>query len=447
MALAGVALLAAPAMRAQDNSGQITIADPAEFQAYQNAITQTDPATKASALESFLTSYPQSVVKKAVLDQLIDTYQQASNPDKMVSAASRLLQSDPNNMKAIYFSVFIKKGACQKNVDQATGESKDPQTCDDAAALAQRGLTAPKPTGTSDDDWAKLTGAAYPLFHSAIAIDDLTAKKDYAGAIKEYTTELMLYPADATKGGPGLLDTLHLAQAYAKPGDSRDEIKAVWFYARIWNFAPAQAKADIESQLDYWYKRYHGNLEGIEDVETKSAQTLFPPADFTIKAAPTPPEIVHNVLATTPDLTKLNLEDKEFILANGTPEDTQKLWGVLKNQDTPVPGIVIEASATVIKVAVTQDAKDNKIADFIVNMKTPLADKDIPVVGSEFKLQPAIELDGTYDTFTQVPATATSLATAKIVLRDGFIQPEKKAAPKPAPARRHPAAGGHHPGE
>ena len=124
--------------------------------------------------------------------------------------------------------------------------------------------------------------------------------------------------------------------------------------------------------------------------------------------------------------------------ANGAKEDTDKLWAILKNQVTPVPGIVIEASASVIKVAVTQDAKDNKIADFIVNLKKPLADKDIPAVGFEYKIPPGTTLVGTYDTFTQVPATATLSQTAQIVLRDGDIQLEKK---KPAAAAHKPAAG------
>ena len=87
----------APTLRAQD---QITIKDPAEFNAYQMATTQTDPKAKAAALESFLKTYPQSVVKKAVLDMLMDTYQELGDADKTLSAASRLLQVDPNNMKA-----------------------------------------------------------------------------------------------------------------------------------------------------------------------------------------------------------------------------------------------------------------------------------------------------------------------------------------------------------
>src|ERR1035437_10201480 len=117
MALASISLVPAPTLRAQDS---ITIKDPAEFNAYQMATTQSDPKAKAAALEQFLTQYPQSVVKSAVLDMLIETYQQVQDPDKTLSAASRLLQLDGKNMKATFISVFIKKGQCAKTSDKQT---------------------------------------------------------------------------------------------------------------------------------------------------------------------------------------------------------------------------------------------------------------------------------------------------------------------------------------
>lgn len=523
MALASVALVASPTVRAQDNSGQISL-PPEQFNAYQNATTQSDPAVKASALENFLKQYPQTPVKNAVYDQLMDAYQQANDLDKAVDAASRLLQVDPNNMKAIFFSVFVKKTQCSKNVDPATGESKDPQTCDDAAALAQKGLTVPKPAALADADWKKMTDAAYPMFHSAIALDDAIAKKDYAGAIKEYTTELMLYPADLTTKGPGLVDTLNVAEAYAKPGPGKDEVKAVWFYARAWDFAPPAYKAQIEQKLDYWYKRYHGTIDTpqqitqqIDAIKTQAQATLFPPSTFSIAPAPTPAELAHHAL-TSGDPKALNLEDKEFILANGSQQDAQQLWTLLQGQVTPVPGIVMSDPATVLKVsvttaaspkpkeytvklnnpvacnavppppselkvkeamdylqangaaadvsaieeaararkiliepavvtinmAVTQDAKDNKIADFTVNLKEPLSCKDAPEVNAQLATQPQEELDGTYDTYTTVAASGANAARAQIVLKEGFVQLEKKAPPV---HHRPPAGHRAHPGE
>ncbi len=528
MALASMSLVSTPALRAQDSS-QITIQDPAEFNAYQNFSTQTDPAQKCSAGESFLQTYPQSVVKKEVLGQLIQCHLQTNDPDKALSAASRLLQVDPNNMTAIYYSVILKKQQCGKSLD-ATGATTDAQTCDDMGTMAQKGLTAPKPADMSDADWKKLTETtAYPLFHSATAFDDAVSKKDYAGAIKEYNAELMLYPPDAcSKPGPCLADTLQLAQVYAKPGAAKDEVKAIWFFARAWDFAPDSFKKTIEDQLDYWYKRYHGTIDTdaqitqqINAIKAQAQSTLFPPANFTVAPAPTPEELAHHAY-TNGDPKSLNLEDKEYILANGNADDANGLWNLLKGQQTPVPGVVISDPATTLKisvtttasvkprdylvklnnpvacsavppppselkvkeaqdyitangvkadtdamgdaltetpahihkisiepsitevdVAVTQDAKDNHKADFLVNLKEPASCKDAPDAGSALATQPGIELDGTYNTFTKVPATGTSGPSAQIVLGEGFIQQEQKKAPVHHPVKPSPA---HHGG-
>ena len=437
MALASLGLFTAPMLRAQDST--ITIKDPAEFNTYNSACGgcasptgQRDPNAKPSApaLESFLLAYPQSVVKGAVLDMLVDIYQGSGDDANTLSAASRLLQVDPNNMKAIFVSVFLKKTQC--------GKTNDAQTCDDAAALARKGLLAAKPAGMSDADWKKLTSGAYPVFHSAIALDLAISKKDFKAAIAEYTAELMLYTDAETQSGLGLQDTLFLAKAYSQPG-SKDLVKAIWFYARVWNFVAPAAKPTIEKSLEYYYKLYHGNdLKGLDDIKAQAALTTFPPGTLKIEAAKTPAQFAHDALVGG-DPAKLRLDDKEFILANGVKEDADKLWAVLKDQVTPVPGIVVDANASVIKVAVTQDAKDAKVADFIVNMKKPLEEKEIPAAGFGYKIPPATALVGTYDSFTVVPATDTAPAAAQIVLRDGEIQLEKR---KPGtPLHPKPAAG------
>jgi hypothetical protein len=55
-------------------------------------------------------------------------------------------------------------------------------------------------------------------------------------------------------------------------------------------------------------------------------------------------------------------------------------------------------------------------------MKTPLADKDIPAVGTDIT-----NLIGTFDSYTQNPA--------QIILSDGELE-KKPAAKKPTPAHR-----------
>ena len=506
MALAILSLFTAPMLRAQDST--ITIKDPAEYNTYQSAFTQSDPKAKATALESFLQAYPQSVVKGAVLDSLIDIYQGLGDAANTLSAATRLLQVDPNTMKAILYSVFLKKAQC--------GKTSDAQTCDDAAALARKGLLAPKPAGTSADDWKKQTGGAYPVFHSAIAFDDAVSKKDFKGAVAEYTTELMLYTDAQTQSGPGLQDTLLLAQAYSQP-DAKDLVKAIWFYARVWNFVPAAGKPNIERRLEYYYKLYHGNdLKGLDDIKAQAALTTFPPGSVHIEAAPTPAELAHQAVVATPNLGAMNLGDAEYVLVNGLKEDVDKVWAALKDKATPVPGIVKEANVSaikvvitqgvkptdyivnlttpvtckefpaastdlkqeqdfilasgvksdtdklsavfndtktpikkiaiepvvgVIKVAVSQEARDAKVPDFIVHLKTPISCKEAPALESVYGQagKGEAELDGTYDSYTQVAATATAAQTAQIVLREGVIIPKKVVPVHHKPAAGHPA--------
>ena len=197
---------------------------------------------------------------------------------------------------------------------------------------------------------------SYPIFHSAIALDDDVSKKDFKAAIAEYRTELMLLTDEQSKTA-GLVDTLQLAEAYTKPA-TKDLAKAVWFYARAWNFAPPAYKAQIEPKLEYYYKKYHGDLDGLDDIKTQAAAaTTFPPGTFAITPAKTPAEQIHDLLTTTPDLNTLALADKETVLALGAKEDADKLWALLQGKVTPVPGTVIASMASVLKVGVTEEGK------------------------------------------------------------------------------------------
>ena len=73
---------------------QKQIKDPAEYNAYVNAIQQSDPAQKSQALEAFLQTYPNSVMKEDALEQLMVAYQQAGNGQKTIDAANRVLQAE-----------------------------------------------------------------------------------------------------------------------------------------------------------------------------------------------------------------------------------------------------------------------------------------------------------------------------------------------------------------
>jgi hypothetical protein len=244
-------------------------------------------------------------------------------------------------------------------------------------------------------------------------LDD-QAKKDYAGAEDNFKKELQATDPAQTQTGPALNDTYLLGQAYAQqqPPDLKN---AVWFLTRAAAYAPPAAKDQIDKAAQYYYNKYHGSMDGYDQVKTLVTQSVLPPDSYNPTPAPPPPspaDQAAQVVASTPDLKTLNLNDKEFILFNGKPEDAGKMWDTMKGQTYAIPGKVVSATPESVQLAVTDDAKASNTADFTINMKTPLATP--PAIGT------MVTYNATFDSYTQNPKM--------IILKDGTPPaPERKA--------------------
>jgi tetratricopeptide (TPR) repeat protein len=411
LALAGSAMCAAP-MLAQ-NSGTITIKDPAEYNAYNSAIGQPTPQAKERSIESFLQTYPDSVVKQQMLEVLMDAYTQTGNTDKALATARKVLAIDPNDMRALALSAYVLRAQAGQKTNPADAQP----LLDEAAADAQKGLSAPAPQGADAANYEKMKAAVTPLFEGAIAQDALE-KKDYASAIEHFKKELAAMPEQQTTTGPGIEDTYLLGTAYVQQ-TPQDLVNAIWYLSRAAAYAPEPFKDEITKAAQYWYKKYHGGMDGFDQVQAQSKAALNPPAGFSITPAPPPPspqQLAHNAVASTPDLKTMALTDKEFVLANGSTDDAGKVWDTMKGLTTKVPGKVIAATPDSVQLAVSDDAQQSNKADFTINMKTPL--KTPPTIGS------MVNYIGTFDSYTQTPPM--------IIMKDG----EAPAAAKPRPARR-----------
>ena len=416
LALATIVMSTAPVALAQNSSqGTITIRTPAEYNAYTSAVSQSTPQAQETALEQFLQMYPQSVVKVDVLQRLMGAYQQTGNINKVLDTAKRLLQADPNNLRALALGSYILRSQAAQKTNPADAQPLN----DQAAQYGEQGLKATAPA-TDDGSFARVKAAVTPIFYGAIASDDLN-KKDYAGAIRYFHSELKAMPIAQTTQGGGLQDTYLLGNAYLQE-TPQDIINAIWYLARAAAYAPEPFHSQIQKAAEYWYKKYHGGLDGFDTVQAQAKAALDPVVGFTIQPAPPPPspqDLASQTVASTPDLSTLALADKEFILANGKLDDATKVWATLKGVATKVPGIVISATPEQVQVAVSDDAQQSKKADFTINMKTPL--KTLPAVDS------SISYIATFDSYTQSPAM--------IIMKDGIAP----AAVKPHPVHHHPA--------
>ena len=442
----------------------IQMAD-AELTLYNNAIGQTDPKAKAAAVEAYLTAYPQSAVKQPMLEILMAAYGAIPDMAKTQDAADRILQVDPGNLRALYAEALIRKATADAVTDPAAKKA----ALDVAAGYAQKGvaaLAAPKPVAIPDADYQSIKDAATPAFYTAIGFAAFN-KNDNAAAIDAYKKELASVPLAATKTpGSILMDTFYLAEAYSQ-STPPDLLDCAFYASRVVAYAPAALKPQFSNYANYCYKKYHDGMDGYDAVLAAATANLNPPDGLfaSIKPGLTNAEKIHNSITGTSDLSTLATSDKEMVFQFGSSDDATKVWDSIKGKSVQIPGaLVIASSPTVLKVAVTDDAKQSnpKTADFTFNMappetieeptapaanatvaqkaayKTKLAAYNKAVDAAKTKADAiaaatavgqTVTLTGTYDSFTPSPI--------QIIMKDGEVvlaKPAAKPAARPAAA-------------
>src|SRR6185369_6850137 len=141
---------------------------------------------------SFLTQYPNSIVKKDALEVLMGAYQQTGNAAKTGETADRLLQVDANNMRALALMAYTTRMKVQANQDVQRNLPLMKQ-------YGEKGLTAlpnyTKPEGVSDADFSKLRDQMSSIFNAAVGLAALQ-DKDYANAAKSLKVAADANPTD-----------------------------------------------------------------------------------------------------------------------------------------------------------------------------------------------------------------------------------------------------------
>jgi tetratricopeptide (TPR) repeat protein len=395
------------------------IKDPAEYNAYVGAVQQADPAAKISGLEAFLTQYPNSVMKEDALEILMGTYQQKGDAAKMGDTAQRLLQLNPNNVRALALLAFSKRMAALQGQNAL-------QNLADAALYGQKGLTAlqsfPKPEGMSQGDYETLKKQMAGIFNSAVGQDALQ-KKDYPTAIKSLRAAAEVSPTDFS-----IVYPLALAYLQSTPPDV---VNGSWFAARAVALAPPQMQPQIEKYGKSQYTKYHGSDQGWSDVmsQAKASTTGLPPDGFTITqyVPPTPAQQAAD-LVKNKKVEDMSFAEWELVLSEGSPEDADKVWSVLKGKPLQMAAQVMEiASPTNLKLAGSSDDIDAKKPDIDLTMSAAIPARLLPKVGD-----PDFKFEGTPVSYEPKPFVMT--------MKDGALLTAKApAAPKKPPVHKKPA--------
>jgi len=397
------------------------IKDPAEYNAYVNAVQQSDPAAKAQALEAFLQTYPNSVMKVDALVTLMGAYQQAGNASKTIDAASRILQADPNNVRALaLLAYYYRSLAAQGGPDAA-------KNAEQSAQYGQKGIDAlpntPKPEGMSDADFTKFHNELMGIFDGAVGFNALQ-KKDLALAQKD------LRDAVEHESQPNIADIYPLATAdlEAKPMNP----EGFWFAIKAAGLAQGPGQQQILEYARKKYIRYHGGEDGWADLvkQAQAAQGVMPPAGFTVAAAPPPPSPAEQAaeLVKSKDPKQMSFAEWQLVLSSGNAQASDAVWSVIKDKPVKLVANVISASPSKLTLAGSADDIDDKKADINLTMTKALPAKFVPAVG----------------TLTQFQATVSSYTPSPFMLTmtDGVLLDKAGnpvgAAPA-APAHKAPA--------
>ncbi len=390
------------------------IKDPAEYNAYMGAIQQKDPAGQISGLEAYLVQYPNSVMKVAALQTLMQDYQQTNNQAKTIETAQKLVTVDTCNVRALALLSYIDRLKAQG------GDANAKQDLVDAQKYGQSGLEClpkfTKPAGTADAEYDKMKSQMDGIFNAAIGIADLT-DKDYEGARKTLRAA-----EDSTPDEQKDFSVVYpLALAYAGPNPPQanvtvDPIDSIWFAARASVVAPnPQYQQQIEKYAKSQYMKYHGGDDGWNDVLTAAKASADPPSGFAIKPAPTPAEQAHAMVgSTTPD--KMDFATWQFIFTNGSKDDQDAVWNAIKGKAVQMQGTVIHATATEFDIAGSSDDIDAKKADITLMFADKVPVRLIPKDGS------SLDFQGEPSSYTPSPFMMT-MDNGKLL---------KAAAPTPA---------------
>ena len=407
-----------------------TIKDPAEYNAYVAAIQQQDPNAKVSALEAFLTQYPNSVMKTTALEVLMGTYQQTNNQAKTVDAAKRIVTADACNLRALALLTFLSRQSVASGLNVQ-------QNLADLTQYGSKGVecskTAPKPAVLSQADWDTLKKQVTTIFEGGSGFAGLQ-NKDYETA----KTHLRA----AVEGQPDDLQNVYpLALAYLTPNPRSDEdtLNGLFFMARAVNLS--NGNADLQKFLVRTYKNFHGSEDGVNDLLACAKANPLPTADCTSKITkyvpPTPAQQAHDIVKDkTPDQIKqLSFGEWELVLSAGTPEDQAKVWDVIKNVPLQMEGNVIAVDGnTQLQIAGSADDIEAKRTDITLTMVAPIPAVKMPKAGDVFDFQ------GTPNAYTPTPFMMT-MTDGKLLKKAGATPaPTKKPPVRRRPVARKPAA-------
>ena len=357
--------------------------DPAaQKKAYDAILANPDATKRAEALDLFIAFYPNNPLILSAYEQLMFSWQAAGDPAKADAAANKLLQMDPNNVRALANRVYV--GRTRLAAGDTAGLAA-------VVALAERGLAAlpkwQKPDAMPAQEFTRQKLQATAIFDSVLAFAAQQAR-DLAKARRYYIDSVTIDPAN-------LQDNYQLSIVLLD-GKILDPL-GFWYAARAIALARLArndaAAAGIDAYARPRYRAYHGSDEGWDALIARVANgQRLPPDNFadSISRALTTAEAAVQAVATH-DPSTLSFADWEFILAQrdasaANKEAAEKVWKAIVDKQRggearlKILVKVVSAAPDRLKAAITEENQQSDTADIEIAMARPLSPLPSPGV-------------------------------------------------------------------
>jgi tetratricopeptide (TPR) repeat protein len=400
----------------------------AEYNAYQAAAAERNPAQQIKLLDDFVAKYPNSALLIYIYPLYYNAYSQQKNWPKVIENADKLLALGEKAEAPIRYQAYYARAFAYSNLPPTSQDVKDqaPKACDAAKAGLKTLGELKKPDSMSEDDFNKQKQQPAILFSYTLAQCSMI-QKDYQTAIDSYKAVLEKNPDDA-------ITSYKIGQAYMamNPPQLMD---AFWYFAKA--VTAKSANQTQSNTVKTYLRKLVANYQGGNVCDNLTDAELNELLQLAGSSAERPASY------KLPSAADLDAARKDMTIASVIADlkaggDKAKItWLASCGLEFPdVPGKLIEitpgSDAVVLKVAfVTSDAEfDAKT--------TP--DMDVKVVGqpeaAKLEKDNPVRFTGTLVAYDPDPAFMLHWDKAKVNAEDIPKEKEKKSPTKKRPTKK-----------
>ena len=281
--------------------------DQQECDLYNSILQDNNPKTKLDKLQQWEKQNPDTQFIQVRRTLLITTYAQNGQAAQALAVAKQSLAADPKDFNALYYTMLLTQPAYTANQQPAILSDGE-----NASKSLLASIDTP-PAGVAADQWAKLRPDVEVLCHQTLGFAAMQ-RKSWDAAEGEFKKALQVNPNN------GAVDF----SLYVTLASKKDNSSALFYYARAANYDGAgaltpQQRQALQADLQKVYTAYHGNANGLQELQSAA------------KAQPNPPDGFH--IESKAEIAKKSAEAdvaKAEALAKSNPE--LALWKNIKEQ-------------------------------------------------------------------------------------------------------------------